>query len=356
MTKLSNLWSACERMPTLAAVSAEWRLMLGEGYDAARVLLRPQAELAASYPCPSPHPCTCHHQIVDHGNGNIVAVCRCDPPYCDTVRLTRADIVVYELNLAIICSTLAKGLSFDLLHNHMPDQQRTIQIGIDSPCAGYHYPVYLTIPCGQENFVNTVLSLVARNVNPFILIAPTNRMCTPVCMEILQSKKSLFLTLLDLLDVSDSGKLIINPSCKKTITEFHNALVPALHNSEEAYPIAFFPTPAGARWNDVRIRFLDGHSVSIWVRDKSGVYSFSQMGMSKRNSAAPTAQWKLLEAFAEGRGVFDWENEQASRTQKKQKQLLSQALRDFFRIDGDPFRYVRDFKGWEARFDIEPCI
>lgn len=355
MSKLTNLWSACERMPILAAVTAEWRQMLGEEYDTAKVLFRPQAELAASYPCTRPSPCACHHRVVDHGDGDIVAVCQCSPPYCDTIHITRADLVVYELNLPMLCSTVAKALSLQPMQADIPGLHRTIQIGFDSPSAGYRFPVFLAIPCGSENFRKAVFTLAAMNTDPFILIAPMSRICGPECMEILCARKSLFLTLSDILEVNNSGKLIVTRSCIKLLAEFHNALIPALCGSSEAYPVAFFPTPPNAVWSDVRIRFLDGHSVSVLVRDKSGVYSFSQMGMSKKNSAAPTAQWKLLEAFSEGHGVFDWESEHASRTQKKQKQLLSQVLREFFRIDGDPFRYVKSCKGWVSRFEIEPC-
>lgn len=330
--------------------------MLGEEYDAARVLLRPQTELAASYPCTRPSPCACHHRVVDHGDGDIVVVCRCSPPYCDTIHITCADIVVYELNLSALCSSIVKALSLQPMQADIPGLHRTVQIGSDSPCAGYRFPVFLAVPCGPEKFRNAVFTLAAMNTDPFILIAPTSRVCSPECMEILRARKSLLLTLSDMLEVNNCGKLVVNRSCLKLVTEFHNTLIPALRDSKESYPVAFFPTPPDAAWSDVRIRFLDGHSVSVLVGDKSGVYSFSQMGMSKKNSAAPTAQWKLLEAFAEGRGVFDWESEHASRNQKKQKQLLSQVLREFFRIDGDPFRYMKDCKGWAARFEIEPCI
>jgi hypothetical protein len=78
------------------------------------------------------------------------------------------------------------------------------------------------------------------------------------------------------------------------------------------------------------------------------------MGMCKKNSPNPNAQWKLLEAFADSHGSFDWDNENANRNQKQQKYLLSQALRRFFRIEDDPFRYIDEYKGWEAKFVVEP--
>ena len=156
--------------------------------------------------------------------------------------------------------------------------------------------------------------------------------------------------------IDDSGRLVIDKCCLNILESFHMEVIPALQtDSKESDPISFFPTPADATWDGVCIRFLDGHTISASVGNVSGVYNFVQMGMSKKNSATPTAQWKLLEAFAGGHGIFDWHNEHADRTQKKQKQLLTQALKDFFRINGDPFRYVSEYKGWETVFDIEPC-
>ena len=36
------------------------------------------------------------------------------------------------------------------------------------------------------------------------------------------------------------------------------------------------------------------------------------------------------------------------------KPALAANLRDFFRIEGDPFRLTDDGKGWQARFLISP--
>lgn len=45
---------------------------------------------------------------------------------------------------------------------------------------------------------------------------------------------------------------------------------------------------------------------------------------------------------------------QPDRKNQKRRELLAANLRDFFRIEGDPFRLTEDGKGWQARFLISP--
>lgn len=351
--ELRAFWSACEALVGPAAVEAEWKRLAGDDYDAARVFLRPVQEAATRYPCPRHPPCSCYHRVVNHGDGRIAAVCDCRPRRCDTVLLSESDIIVYELDRPALYSAIANALSLQPARNEVPGLPWVTRIGFDSPCAGYRFGVYFVLTPRPDRFTGAVLSLAATNPGPFILVAPTAGRCEPACIDVLGSRSSLFLTLPDVLSIHD-GNPAASERCADMLREFHLAIIPALQpDSREASPIAFFPTPPDATWSDVRIRFIDGHTVSVSVGNRNGVYTFSQMGMSKRNSGTPTAQWRLLEAFAKGRGAFDWKSEHADRHQKKQKQLLAKALCQFLRIDGDPFRYVGELKGWEARFGIE---
>src|SRR5262249_29258922 len=65
----------------------------------------------------------------------------------------------------------------------------------------------------------------------------------------------------------------------------------------------FFPTPPGARWVDVHIRFLDGERVAVTVKDVSRTLNYTQMGMVDKRNSTPTKQWTLLLAFSRAYGV-----------------------------------------------------
>jgi hypothetical protein len=118
--------------------------------------------------------------------------------------------------------------------------------------------------------------------------------------------------------------------------------------------IVIFPTPAGVGWGDVLIRFRDGHTVSIKIKSASGVYNYTQMGMANKKNSNPTKQWELLKAFAEKRGQIDWKNKQANLALKKQKQELSNRLRHFFRMDGDPIEWDKKTKSYRCHFRVLP--
>lgn len=115
-----------------------------------------------------------------------------------------------------------------------------------------------------------------------------------------------------------------------------------------------FPTPEGAKWEDVRINFRDGHTILIRVKGVSGTYNYTQMGMVRKNTASQTLQWELLRDFADGHGTLDWNSPRASRQNQKRKERLSKDLQRFFRIQGDPFTLTKDGRGWESRFVIFP--
>ena len=115
-------------------------------------------------------------------------------------------------------------------------------------------------------------------------------------------------------------------------------------------PASEFPTPKGAGWEEVSIRFIDRHSVYIKAQDVTGIYHYAEMGMVNRKNAMPTVQWELLEAFAEGHGLLDWSSRRADRKNQKRKENLATDLQRFFRIDGDPF--VIEGNGWRAHFAV----
>jgi len=354
--ELRSFWLACETAIGQAAVEVEWKRLAGDDYQAARAFLRPRQELATSFPCPRHPPCACYHRVVRHGDGRIAAVCACNPRRCDTVALTESDLIVYELDRPVLYAAIASALSLQPARSDVLDLPWVTRIGFSSPCAGYRFPAYVISTPRPERFTNAVSGLAAANPGPFIVVAPTERALQPGCLQMLDSRPCLFLTLSDVLSVDPGGMPIPAERCAQMLAEFHQAIIPALTpGSPETSPIAFFPTPANATWSDVQVLFRDGHTVSISVGDRSGIYNYTQMGMSKKNTGEPSNQWQLLEAFAEGHGALDWDSRHADPRQKKRKHLLSQALRRFFRIEEDPFRYVQETKSWEARFDVGFC-
>ncbi|MHC5059119.1 MAG: hypothetical protein ACYTKD_31075 [Planctomycetota bacterium] len=115
-----------------------------------------------------------------------------------------------------------------------------------------------------------------------------------------------------------------------------------------------FPTPSGATWEDVTIKFRDRENVRIKVGKAKGDYSYVQMGMVDKRDRTPTKQWALLEDFAEREGTMDWSHPGADRKNQKRSEILARNLQEFFGIRDDPFTMIADKAGWTTRFTIMP--
>ena len=114
-----------------------------------------------------------------------------------------------------------------------------------------------------------------------------------------------------------------------------------------------FASISDLRWEEVKIRFIDGHNVRISARDATTTVDFKQMGFEDGRTHNPNQQWHLLALLAQGGGCLSWENSEASDNFKKKKQVLSDTLKAFFQIDDDPFHPYRDENAYRIKFALK---
>lgn len=143
--------------------------------------------------------------------------------------------------------------------------------------------------------------------------------------------------------------------------------------------------PSDVKWEDITIRFVDGHDVNIKYKNKSIRSDYRKMGFEDLKSRRPNKQWQLLERLAENNGEISWErpaakssdisktsqdfgyefDEEKSTRQnkgysiiklpdklKKTKQLLSHALKAYFHIDEDPFYPYDQVKAYKIKIKL----
>ena len=219
-------WRALESMPGLAAPSVEWKRLLGAEYDAAKSLLRPNGELASSVPCPVVPGCGCAHAVIAHSLDDIVAVCRCTPRRCETIKLTRADIVIYEVNRSALGLAIATALEARPEEMSIDNVSLTWLIGAYSPSADLRFPLYLTVQIDTDDFRHVVDALIARNDKPFILVAPTHDLCSPQSVELLRRRDSCFIALSEILLWGSDGKFTLTHPVKEILSEFLHGVLP----------------------------------------------------------------------------------------------------------------------------------
>jgi hypothetical protein len=197
-----NYWRVLEMIRGQTGVAAEWRKHLGSDFAAfSGALLQGRPEPVRSYPCPVE--CGCAHQVVQHGDGSLVGVCRCDPCGCADLELTAADVVCYELSWPRLGRALCHALGLEALtaEFQMPN---TRQIGSWSAEA---VPVILTVQSEARRFRQVTAELAARLRQPFILLAPTAAPVDATSKELLANVGAGFFALDNCVQVTPSATL-----------------------------------------------------------------------------------------------------------------------------------------------------
>jgi hypothetical protein len=99
-----------------------------------------------------------------------------------------------------------------------------------------------------------------------------------------------------------------------------------------------FKIPAGTHWNNIIIKFLDDEHVEIHVKRLKHKTDFKEMGMiGKGKIPEPSEQWLFMKVLAKCQGEITIKDPEAKEKYKKQKQTLTETLRNYFSIDYDPF-------------------
>ena len=340
---LTRFWLALERLPGQAAVIRQWQRLIRSDFDLVFGLMSPASRLAATYP--RLDGAGCAYTVVEHGPDDFVGVCGDDG---ERTRLSRADVVVYRLDSAKFVAAVAAAFGLEPEGTRVEGVAATHRVGTYRPLAGFTYPVYLTVQLERPDFRGVVESLLAGSDGPFILLSPTNghhRMATQVLLD---ARECLFLPLADAIS-HGSRRWELTDAARTALDAFTEKHLPPVEPVK-----VFFPTPAGTTWAMLRIRFLDGHRVSVKVGGESMTLNYTQMGMADGRNGNPTKQWELLRVFADNHGSLTWGSKGSSRDNQKRKENLATTLKAFFRIDGEPFRLTEDGKGWETAFAIDP--
>ncbi|GMV95130.1 MAG: hypothetical protein AMXMBFR82_49080 [Candidatus Hydrogenedentota bacterium] len=117
-----------------------------------------------------------------------------------------------------------------------------------------------------------------------------------------------------------------------------------------------FPSPEGATWDDVQLKFTNGETIRIQVGDTDELKTAAELGMADGRNKNPNQQFKLLRDLAEEKGKLkrdpDLGKQDAQR--KVVNRLRKDLTRIFSTIKGDPIERLPKFKGWKTAFHIRP--
>ncbi len=226
-----------------------------------------------------------------------------------------------------------------------------IRLGWYTPRGSVRFPVLLGIILREGDMHAIVNYLLMRN-KPTLMLLPSIEAVPDDTLTEMQHK-GLFLVSLQQLAHEDG--LIDSANVAKVYQAFNKTQPDACPQQQ----CETFPTPSGARWEDIKIAFTDNHTVRVSC-NVNGVnvpytYNYISMGMNDKRTSVPNYQWALLQGFAEENGQFTWYNPRADEKQRAHRYRLEATLKKFFGLNDSPFKSVHDDKGrvgYQALFTV----
>ena len=347
-----RFWLALRSIPGGATGRFEWQRLLESEWAGVAALLRPTGATVERVWCPSPGGDGCPRRVVRHQDGRIVAVCGDPEGQCDTIDLTLDDIVVHELDLEKLADALCRPLGLEPELQPLSFAGPAWQVGWYEPVAGQRFAMVLVLPVESNQAHHAAVRLRGYYDRPFLVAMPTRAAVEPQAAEYLRAGRSRLLILEEVLGVEPAtGWQLLSPA-EDLLGHFRRDVVGEVRFGTPEHQ---FPTPPGTSWNNVVIRFINGHEVEPRVSGRTnGVYSYAHMGMAKTNKDEPTVQWDLFRSLADDHGEFPWPRTVDRRTMQKRRERLAGHLQGFFGIDDDPFEDLPGRRGFKTKFVIVP--
>ncbi|QBG46036.1 hypothetical protein EGM51_00895 [Verrucomicrobia bacterium S94] len=340
------VWSFIESLPGYSAPQAEWNQGLDEWPQLPHFkkhFLQLTKEHADSIRCLTKCAFSCPRRIVRHSDDDIAAICDEGEP---EFQVSRSDLLIYKLKQTILNKALCASLDISFKESAIDGLCNTWRIGEFIPTEGFRFPVFVTMQKTESALQDVCRQLCHTHEDSFALIIPSRCGLTPSIEELLAQKKCALGVFAEDFNINKSA-LTVN----RTPEIIFKPLLDQVPEADSGGTV-FFQTPKGTTWEDIKIQFRDNHTVSIWAGEKTGMYTYSDMGMSNQRNKKPTKQWVAFLAFAATEGAIDWNSELAATNLKSQKAALSKRLRAFFHLEDDPIYWDDSSGSYRCRFTI----
>lgn len=107
--------------------------------------------------------------------------------------------------------------------------------------------------------------------------------------------------------------------------------------------------PRGTKWENFIFKFIDKEKVLIKVKQFEYTTNYKEMGfLGRGKDPIPSEGWNFLIVLSKLMGELSIKDPEARDKYKKQKEILSRILEEYFSIDYDPFypydEYIKDRK------------
>ena len=271
---IPRFWKALDDLPTAASDARDWRMRLGEEFEAISRYLRRTGEIATSVDCSSPGGDRCPMTVVHSPDGSLRAVCGCSPGVCDSIELSHEDLAILKLDYSILVGDLATamGATSTVL---APANRRVFELGRYAVAAGLSAPVVLALPGPRDPVTEEELRLAGLGPNRAIILAPCRGSFPPEVRTRLTQAGHLPLDLSEVTGLHAGGHLELLQSVELLLDPIRGDLLARLKPTSGG-PI--FALPRGTQWDQVTLtlrwkRRGTGHQTQRpvqWCGDRRG--------------------------------------------------------------------------------------
>lgn len=111
-----------------------------------------------------------------------------------------------------------------------------------------------------------------------------------------------------------------------------------------------YKLPAGTRWENFIIKFVDAENIDIQVRQFKHTANYQDIvPLGKGKIPKPSVLWAFLKVLAQLGGEISIEDKEKRDEYKKQKELLTKCFQEYFSIDYDLFYPYHSAEGKESQ-------
>jgi hypothetical protein len=112
-----------------------------------------------------------------------------------------------------------------------------------------------------------------------------------------------------------------------------------------------YPIPAGTEWRQVSMKVLANEKIQIKIPAKEHTATYEEMGFGKHDGK-PSVIWAFFKILAMQNGEISIADETAKVQYKKQKQQVSDILKNYFSMESDPFHPYKENNSYKTRFTL----
>lgn len=212
--KMENFWTFISKRTKAEAALADWRLMLGNNLDFAKLqrqYLAPTGNMSGLITCPEQCNPSCGFRKVSEWEGNYEAVCREWP--LKSYAIEKADALFLTIKPSGLLPEITKIFKIIPHVEEFNNEEDTWKLGVVPVLDGKSATVYLTLKVWNHEIMDLIFRLNCEERKPYILLVTARKIIHGTSEKVLNDMGSAFVPLNEVLDFNAQTELKLLREC-----------------------------------------------------------------------------------------------------------------------------------------------